>query len=143
MDERTEKFDNKKDSGQQMENHYNSSESKLTEGPDISRRKFTRNVLVGSAVLLTLTNRSAWAAKVTPCISTNLLVSYTGRGSMLTTEQQQEVENYEHYLNNSDYRVIKEPEDINGDTCYEAVSSNGNIDNAETTLWFDEDPTNQ
>ena len=140
MSEGTGKMETKKDSEQQLVNHCDDSESKVTEGPVTSRRTFTRNVLVGSAVLLTLTNRSAWGAKVVPCVSTNLLDSYrTGQPSALTAEQQQEIDDYERFLNDDNYRVIKEPEDINGDTCYEAVSSR---DNTDSTFWFEKDTTN-
>lgn len=146
MDECTDKLKTKKNSVQQMADHCDSSENNLSERPDISRRKFTRNVLVGSAVLLTLTNRSAWGLKVAPCISTNLLMSYrNGQISALTMEQQQEIDDFERYR---DYiKPNTQPEDINGTTCYEATLPNDNSDNTgtttEATLWFEPDVTNQ
>ena len=88
---------------------------KDSEGKGTSRRKFTRNALVGSAVLLTLSNRSAWGATITTCISTNLLVSYVnGQASALNPEQQLEINNYR----NTDYPG--KGEYTNGEfTCYD------------------------
>ena len=63
----------KKDFEQEMISSDEVLVPKDSEGKGTSRRKFTRNVLVGSAVLLTLSNRSAWGATITTCISTNLL----------------------------------------------------------------------
>ena len=89
---------------------------KDSEGKGTSRRKFTRNVLMGSAVLLTLSNRSAWGATVTKCISTNLLVSYTnGQASSVANnpDQQSEIDNY--FSNHT-----TEEEYTDGDnTCYD------------------------
>lgn len=113
-------MDTKKVSEQQLTNNCDDSESKVTEGPVTSRRTFTRNVLVGSAVLLTLSNRSAWGNNPIVCFSTNTLLSYgTGQASALSTEQQQEIKDYEDFLNDSSNNIISVSEDINGDTCYE------------------------
>lgn len=129
MDERTDKLNTKKDPGQQLADHCDNSENKLTEEPDTSRRKFTRNMLVGSAVLLTLNNRSAWGAPpALNCISTNLLVSYdTGQPSALTGEQQTEIENWKTIRDNYDgdddvdkstsYRT-GDVSEVETDTCY-------------------------
>ena len=125
----------KKVSEQQLANNCDDSVSKVTEGPVTSRRTFTRNVLVGSAVLLTLSNRSAWAATETVCVSTNLLMSYNnGQPSAFTAEQQAEIDNFNRYA--IDER--KNEEDINGDTCYEVNQPNENSDNKSGYFLLDE-----
>ena len=91
----------KKDSEQELVNSGENVVPADDEGKGISRRKFTRNALVGSAVLLTLGNRSALGAPVYDvCISTNLLASYAnGTASGLTTEQINTIEDF----NNRNY----------------------------------------
>ncbi len=133
--EGTDKMETKKVSEQQLTNNCDDSESKVTEGSVTSRRTFTRNVLIGSAVLLTLSNRSAWGNSPV-CFSTNLLMSYgTGQASALTTEEQQEINDYEDFLNDSNNNIINVYEDINGDTCYEIGSSDEDGLNLED-IWF-------
>ena len=69
------------------------------EGKGISRRKFTRNALLGSAVLLTLGNRSALGAGGLDvvCVSTNSLVSYAnGAASGFTLEQ---INTFDDFIN--------------------------------------------
>ena len=126
MSEDKDKMEIKKVSEQQLANNCDDSESKVTEGPVTSRRTFTRNVLVGSAVLLTLSNRSAWAANEVVCVSTNLLMSYNnGQPSALTFEQEAEIQKFNSYP----LEDRKNVEEINGDTCYTANYSSGNSDN--------------
>lgn len=88
----------KKDSEQELVNSGENVVPADDEGKGISRRKFTRNALVGSAVLLTLGNRSAWGASSNTlmCLSTNLLVSYeNGMASALNgTQQETDIENF-------------------------------------------------
>jgi hypothetical protein len=118
-------METKLDFEQQRVDSCDDSEPKLTEGLGTSRRKFTRNVLVGSAVLLTLSNRSAWGDKILVCASTNLLMSYrTGQPSAFTEDQQKELNNFEYYRSDA----IQEPEDMSGVTCYERTQPNGNSD---------------
>ena len=105
----------KKDFEQEMTSSDEVLVPKDSESKGTSRRKFTRNALVGGAVLLTLSNRSAWGATITTCISTNLLVSYAnGQASALNnSDQQLEINNYYNNYNG-------EKEYINGDnTCYD------------------------
>ena len=111
----------KKDFEQKLADSCDNSEPKLTMGLGTSRRKFTRNALVGSAVLLTLSNRSAWAATHVVCASANLLLS-TGPPSAMTLNQSQEVENYKTYYNER----LEDPENIAGDMCYEIKGPNDN-----------------
>jgi len=113
----------KKDFEQKLADSCDNSEPKLTEGLGTSRRKFNRNVLVGSAVLLSLSNRSAWAATNVVCVSANLLLSAaTGQPSAMTLAQSQEVKNYNDYY---DQRK-KDPENIAGDMCYEIKGPSDN-----------------
>jgi len=113
----------KKDFEQKLADSCDNSEPKLTEGLGTSRRKFNRNVLVGSAVLLSLSNRSAWAATNVVCVSANLLLSAaTGQPSAMTLNQSQEVENYKTYYNER----LEDPENIAGDMCYEIKGPNDN-----------------
>ena len=139
MSEGTDKIVTKKDSEQPLANHCDGPESKVTEGSVTSRRTFTRNVLVGSAVLLTLSNRSAWGNNLV-CFSTNLLMSYeTGQASALTEPQQQEIDDYEDFIRNNSNNIISESE-INGETCYEIGSTDESSEtqSSETQrLWFE------
>lgn len=50
-----------------------------------SRRRFTRNTVVGSAVLLSLGNRTAWGARNNDgtCLSASLLASFVAAGNTL------------------------------------------------------------
>ena len=107
----------KKDFEQEMISSDEVLVPKDSEGKGTSRRKFTRNALVGSAVLLTLSNRGAWGATITTCISTNLLVSYTnGQASSVANnpDQQRIIDDY--FNNHTDEKIY-----INegGDTCYD------------------------
>ena len=118
-------METRKDLEQKLADSCENSEPTLTKALGTSRRKFTRNALVGSAVLLTLSNRSAWGTKVLVCASANLLVSYgAGRPSTLnlTTEQQKEIDDYELYYNDRK----NDPVDIQGDMCYEINTPNEN-----------------
>ena len=63
------------DLDQQIIDNTDESVKQVAERSGLSRRKFTRNVLVGSAVLLTLSNRSAWGTKELICASASLLES--------------------------------------------------------------------
>ena len=148
MSEHTDKLNTQKKSGQQPPDNCNA-KNMANEGPDTSRREFTRNVLVGSAVLLTLTNRSAWGwgdwgDKKLLCVSTNLLMSYrNGQVSALTVEQQEEIRKFEEYLS----EAKTDPENIGGDTCYEISWDDGENDYHDkdgstdkydySRLWFD------
>ena len=112
----------KKDFEEKLVDSCDNSEPKLTVGLGTSRRKFNRNVLVGSAVLLTLSNRSAWAATTVVCASANLLLSAAAATSAMTLDQSQEVKNYNDYY---DERK-KDPENIAGDMCYEIKGPDDN-----------------
>jgi hypothetical protein len=123
----------KKVSEQQLANNCADSESKVTEGPVTSRRTFTRNVLVGSAVLLTLSNRSAWAATETVCVSTNLLMSYNnGQPSALNDLQNAEIENFYDYTKYPIDKRKNEREE-NGDTCFDINGPHVNSDNSDNS----------
>jgi hypothetical protein len=114
-------MDTKRDSKQEVGNTGKDLASMAAEDKGTSRRKFTRNALVGSAVLLTLSNRSAWGAKVVVCASANLLLSYnTGQPSAMTLDQLEEINNYEHYLS----EAKAEPEKIGDAMCYEINQPN-------------------
>ena len=135
MSEGTDKMVTKKDSEQPLANHCDGSGSKVTEGPVTSRRTFTRNVLVGSAVLLTLTNRSAWGANFDVCVSTNVWNSYTtGQSSALTDKQEAEAKAFEYYLGNDDLPPVE-----NGYMCIKVNEPNVRSDNTDSTLWFNKD----
>lgn len=147
MSERTDKLNTQKKSDHQLPDNYDA-KNMATEGHDTSRREFTRNVLVGSAVLLTLTNRSAWGLMENPvkCISTNLLMSYrNGQASGLTAEQQEEVRQFEEYLSEATADSVN----VGDDTCIE-ISSDSETDEFQNTfhsfnefnkpkLWFNKD----
>ena len=95
-----DKLNSQKTSDPQIADNCGDSENMVTEGHDVSRRKFTRNVLVGSAVLLTLGNRAAWGAS-SACISPNVWASYTEGGTPLASfnpEQQADIIEYESHL---------------------------------------------
>ena len=139
MSEGTDKIVTKKDSEQPLANHCDGPESKVTEGSVTSRRTFTRNVLVGSAVLLTLTNRSAWGANFDVCVSTNLWNSYTtGQPSALTFEQDAEVKTFEQYLGDDPL-----PPDVNGDMCIKVNQPNVSSDNTTVLYGSTETLNNQ
>ena len=103
----------KKDFEQEMISSDEVLVPKDSEGKGTSRRKFTRNALVGSAVLLTLSNRSAWGA--TKCISTNLLVSYANGQASAPNNSEQQLEINDYYNNYNG-----EEQYTDGDnTCYD------------------------
>lgn len=99
------------------------------ENSTLSRRKFTRNALLGSAVLLTLSNKAAWAeAPSLLCVSTNSLVSYTtGQASQMPMEKIDELENFikirDNYGTYQDkgrsYRISEDVTDDGTNTCFE------------------------
>lgn len=112
-----------KASEQKMVNGGENSLPNDAEGTGTSRRKFTRSALIGGAVLLTLSNRSAWGATASACISTNLLVSYAnGQASAPNnTQQQSEIDKY--YEN---FDKIKGEEYLDGsDICYDYQTNSG------------------
>lgn len=107
--------------------------TEIAERSGLSRRKFTRNVLVGSAVLLTLSNRSAWGTKELICASASLLESYhTANPSRLTEEQLNEVYKYDAFY----HERKNDPVMIDGDMCYERNTSNLNSESLESTNLF-------
>ena len=123
-----------KDFDQQIDDHSGVSVTEVAERSGLSRRKFTRNVLVGSAVLLTLSNRSAWGTKDLVCASASLLESYNlANPSRLTDEQINEIETYNFYLS----EAKNEPVFIDGDMCYEINTPNLNSETTEAKLWFE------
>ena len=123
-----------KDFDQQMDDHSGVSVTEVAERSGLSRRKFTRNVLVGSAVLLTLSNRSAWGTKELICASASLLESYNlANPSRLTDEQLNEIDTYNFYLS----EAKTEPVLIDGDMCYEINTPNLNSETTEAKLWFE------
>ena len=97
-----------------------------SDGQGVSRRKFTRNALVGSAVLLTLSNRSAWGATATACISTSLLTSFTQASRPLNPDQQIEIDRYYDSVNYYEKRSSDEYP-VGDQTCYEYKTNNGSI----------------
>lgn len=100
------------------------------EGQGVSRRKFTRNALVGSAVLLTLSNRSAWGATATACISTSLLTSYAQASRPLNPDQQAEIDRYYDNVNYTE--KLSSDEFPDGDqTCYEYKTNNANPESSK------------
>ena len=122
----------KKDFEQEMISNDEVLVPKDSEGKGTSRRKFTRNVLVGSAVLLTLSNRSAWGATITTCISTNLLVSYANglASAPNNPEQQLEINNYiNNYPGKGEY--------TNGElTCYDRQGPSDKKSVSTDAPWF-------
>jgi len=124
-----------KDFDQHIDDHSGESVTEVAERPDLSRRKFTRNVLVGSAVLLTLSNRSAWGTKELICASASLLESYKlANPSRLTEKELNEIDTYNWYLS----EAKSEPVLIDGDMCYEINTPHQNSETTETRLWFDD-----
>ena len=130
-----------KDFDQQIDDHSGDSVTEVAERPGLSRRKFTRNALVGSAVLLTLSNRSAWGTKELICASASLLESYrTANPSRLTEEELNEIYTYDAYYGERKDEPSYDPQ--TGDMCYERNTSNQNSelqDNVSSPkkLWFD------
>jgi len=65
-----------------------------------ARRRFGRNVVAGSAVLLTLSNRSAWG-DVGPadnqCLSASVLLSYSPNAPSTMARHYDEVEAYKRF----------------------------------------------
>jgi hypothetical protein len=91
--------------------------SAKTESNGLSRRKFNRNVLVGSAVLLTLSNRSAWGVPDpnTLCFSTNVLMSYeNGQASWLTDTT--DIDNF--IATRDNYKIPGEPDSYDNRRSY-------------------------
>lgn len=85
----------------------------------VTRRKFTRNILLGSAVLLTLSNKTAWGGLQERCISTQLWDSFTNGGRSFESfnpAQQEEISNYEQFVDY--YHDQHPPTDVDGTTCY-------------------------
>src|SRR5210317_1223851 len=89
-----------KDLNQQITDNSDASVTEVTEVAGVSRRKFTRNVLLGSAVVLTLSNRSAWGGAEIVGVSASLLDSYryhTAYPSRLTDKELCELDKYLRY----------------------------------------------
>ncbi len=64
-----------------------------------SRRRFARNALAGSAVLLTLGNRSAWGTDPAVCVSANTYVSIAaGYVASQTTVHSTEIAEFKDYF---------------------------------------------
>jgi len=102
----------------------------VAEGDGVSRRKFTRNVLVGSAVLLTLSNRSAWGKMDQICASANLLDSYRNANpSRLNDLQSTELDTYNKYLGTKYQKSPEMYDTTTGDMCYDV-----NLPNDSSTL---------
>ncbi len=53
--------------------------------PQSTRRRFTRNALMGSVVAVSLGNRTAWG--VEHCMSASILASYVAAGNMFASAQ--------------------------------------------------------
>ena len=98
------------------------SDSEVSEnsaGMPQSRRRFTRNAAGGSAVLLTLTNRSAWGSwssgkhsgiKNKKCISEHLLMSYRqGNPSYTNSKHEKEIKAFEGKWATGDYVRVDSP----------------------------------
>ena len=112
-----------KDLDRKISVNSDASVTEVADGACVSRRKFTRNVLVGSAVLLTLSNRSAWGTKELICASASLLESYNiANPSRLSDEQLNEIETYNWYYNERKNDPVFDPQ--TGDMCYERMTSN-------------------
>ena len=125
-----------KDFDQQIADNNDKSITEAAESSGLSRRKFTRNVLVGSAVLLTLSNRSAWGTKELICASASLLESYRlANPSRLTDEELNEIYTYESYY--SERKNDPTYDAQTGDMCYERNTSNESSEKTEARLWFD------
>lgn len=125
-----------KDFDQQISDNTEESVTDVAERSGLSRRKFTRNVLVGSAVLLTLSNRSAWGTKEVICASASLLESYrTANPSRLTDEELNEIYNYDAYYHERKDEPQYDPQ--TGDMCYERNIPNQNSESSAKSLWFD------
>ena len=123
-----------KDFDQQISDNTEESVTEVAERSGLSRRKFTRNVLVGSAVLLTLSNRSAWGTKEVICASASLLESYrTANPSRLTDEELNEIYNYDAYYHERKDEPQYDPQ--TGDMCYERNTPNQNSESS--AKWFD------
>ncbi len=120
-------MDSSRDSERESANISDDKIPMASDGQGVSRRKFTRNALVGSAVLLTLSNRSAWGA--TACISTSLLTSYAQAQASrpLNPDQQVEFDRYsENYFENRSDEYL-----VGDQTCYDYETDETNTGTIE------------
>ena len=125
-----------KDFDQQIADNSDESVTEVTEQSGLSRRKFTRNVLVSSAVLLTLSNRSAWGTKELICASASLLESYAlANPSRLTDEEVNEIYNYEAFYQDRKSEPWYDAQ--TGDMCYEINTASENSELSAKKLWFE------
>ncbi len=91
--------------------------SEKTESKGLSRRKFTRNVLLGSAVLLTLNNQTAWGVPSNVTVSANLWASYTNNGyASFSQPHKDQITAFEECLEN--YNGKKPDFDVDPHICY-------------------------
>ena len=125
-----------KDFDQQIADNSDESVTEVAEQSGLSRRKFTRNVLVSSAVLLTLSNRSAWGTKELICASASLLESYAlANPSRLTDEEVNEIYNYEAFYQDRKSEPWYDAQ--TGDMCYEINTASENSELSAKKLWFE------
>jgi hypothetical protein len=119
---------------QQITENSDASVPEVAESSGLSRRKFTRNVLVGSAVLLTLSNRSAWGDSVQYCVSPTLLESYRiANPSRLTETELNKIYDYEAHLHEARNGTYLNAE---GERCYDINTPHQDSEKTETKLWF-------
>lgn len=88
--------------------------SQAANGAGGGRRKFVRSAVTGSAVLLTLGNRSAWGTfgggysngggKGKICISTNAMISYRTGNPSSVGRHEKYLEEYEQALQSGNYK---------------------------------------
>lgn len=92
-----------------------------------NRRRFTRNAVVGSAVIFSLSNRAAWGQDVT-CMSTSILASFAGNGGLMfasahPTQGEHNADDALKILNaNPDYPVVDENRKLGTKICDMDVS---------------------
>ena len=56
-----------------------------TQAPDATRRRFARNAVIGSAVILSLGNRATWSQDIVgPCISNSIWDSFVMGNNMIS-----------------------------------------------------------
>lgn len=97
-----------------------------TQGTAVTRRQFSRGLVGGSAVLLTVANRPAWGEQTVDlvCISQNTWNSHIDNGagfaSHIDGNTQDQIIEFEKYYNNENLNEIK-----NGDNYCVQVSTSG------------------
>jgi hypothetical protein len=85
------------------------------ESPKLSRRKFTRAALTGSAVVFSVGNKGAWGQVQEICISTSVLTSYYTTNPSAVARHETEVQNF---LDGAGGDAYDKPNSVPPQTCY-------------------------